>query len=67
MTVRQFDGDDPGGLATGEQRLGHHFDGHRRGPLAHADEYGVMADDMDVTALERCRLMRLIAVAVVDA
>jgi hypothetical protein len=39
MTVRQFDGDDLIGLAAGEQRLGHHFYGHRRRPLAHTDEY----------------------------
>ena len=33
------------------------LDGHRRGALAHADQHGAVADDVDVAALDGGRLV----------
>ena len=38
----------------------------RKYALAHPDEHGIMSDDMDVAALECCRLVWLITVSVVN-
>jgi hypothetical protein len=65
MAMRQLDGHDPGGLAVVEKSVGHRLDRHRRCPFAHADQDRPMTDDMDVAALDRRRLVRLVLAPVV--
>ena len=57
MAMRQFDGDDLGGLAVIEQGTGHRFDRHRRGALPHAHQDCLVANYLHIAAFYAGRLV----------
>ncbi len=66
VRVGQFDGDDPVGRAVGEQAAGQVLHAHRGAALAEPDHHRAVAEDVDVAALERGRLVVLVVAAVPD-
>src|SRR5690348_12613053 len=66
VRVRQLDGDDPVGRVVGEQAAGQVLDAHRGAALPEPDHDSTAAEDVDVAALQRGRLVMPVVTAIPD-